>query len=126
MNRLSPYDPIFLLVGILLNGGGLLVLYYGLKTFRIGKESLSWPTVEGEITTTRLLKRRSVNMTHFLLAISLGMILLIIGMVFLLSQFGVEIQGDHDHVEQMLYNLNLFFERSEGRYPHQSLLICCF
>ncbi|MHA2243943.1 MAG: hypothetical protein ACXADY_03160 [Candidatus Hodarchaeales archaeon] len=60
---------------------------------------LGWPTAEGEITTTRLLKRRSVNMTHFLLAISLGMILLIIGMVFLLS---------HDFLQSTLTRGALF------------------
>ncbi|MFW9992159.1 MAG: DUF3592 domain-containing protein [Candidatus Odinarchaeota archaeon] len=56
-----PNDPMFLVVGLFLTGGGLLSLYACLKTLLTGKQSLNWPSVEGEITVTRLLRRKRRN-----------------------------------------------------------------
>ncbi len=47
----------FLIVGFICTAVGLLAIFLGLKSYRVGKESLHWPTVEGEIISSEVINR---------------------------------------------------------------------
>ncbi len=47
----------YILVGIICTAVGLLAIFIGMKSYRTGKESLHWPTVEGEIISSELIER---------------------------------------------------------------------